>query len=229
MIPDVVVQVFNSGLRKRSTGDCWPFVGGSFNKRGWHRIISRNDPQGKHRYLAHRVAYELAHGEIPAGLFVLHRCDNPVCCNPAHLFLGTQSDNAKDMWEKKRGKPGSLAGKVLGPSPHRGISRESLVWAVEQYKTGRTQKDIALELGVTDVALGGAFRGVTYRDYADVVAPIQPLLGRSTRAKKDASVRRAKAQALKELGMNQYEIASHIGVCQAAVSNYLKGCAHGQA
>jgi hypothetical protein len=51
---------------------------------------------------SHRAAWKLTHGPIPDGLQVLHRCDNPPCCNPAHLFLGTQQDNIADMHKKGR-------------------------------------------------------------------------------------------------------------------------------
>ena len=63
--------------------------------------------------LAHRVAWEKAHGPIPKGMYVLHRCDNPPCINVEHLFLGTQAENMRDMAAKGRCR---VVNKVLNPT-----------------------------------------------------------------------------------------------------------------
>lgn len=81
------------GVIQGSEGECW----------GWRRKVNNHGYGRVGDLYAHRVSYEIHVGPIPAGLQVLHRCDNPPCSNPSHLFLGTVTDNMRDMWAKGRG------------------------------------------------------------------------------------------------------------------------------
>lgn len=80
---------------------CWEWRGALLNGYGRNGSVG---PGGSR--LAHRIVWELTRGEIPAGLCACHRCDNPTCCNPAHLFLGTIPENNIDMTQKGRRKFG---------------------------------------------------------------------------------------------------------------------------
>jgi hypothetical protein len=76
---------------------CWVYQG-PLGRGGYGQAIQRDTK----RLTAHRLAWVLANGTIPHGLWVLHRCDNPPCVNPAHLFLGTCADNHNDQVLKQR-------------------------------------------------------------------------------------------------------------------------------
>ena len=81
---------------------CWPFTGRCVN--GYGRIDA--EAPVRRQLLAHRVAYALKHGldpcSLPRSVVVRHACDNPSCCNPSHLVIGSQADNVRDMHERGR-------------------------------------------------------------------------------------------------------------------------------
>lgn len=88
-------------VRRGAPTECWPWTGGT-NGNGYGCIYVDGRV-----VLAHRLAWELVHGPILKGegyhgTCVLHRCDTPACCNPAHLFLGTQLNNMQDKVAKDR-------------------------------------------------------------------------------------------------------------------------------
>src|SRR5689334_1517297 len=76
--------------------DCWPWTRAVVGFGYGHFKVAGRSVQ------TNRLAYELKNGPIPDGLCVLHRCDNPPCCNPAHLFLGTRKENNQDRHRKGR-------------------------------------------------------------------------------------------------------------------------------
>ena len=93
-----LLERFWSKVDKRGPDECWP----------WKACVRREDEgygaffyRGTH-HPASRMAWTLTHGEIGSGIHVCHRCDNPGCCNPSHLFLGTNLDNNADKVSKGR-------------------------------------------------------------------------------------------------------------------------------
>jgi hypothetical protein len=82
--------------------NCWEVVSHKPSSKGYTRLYI-----GGEMVQTHRFVYESFYGEIPEGLFICHTCDNRVCINPEHLFLGTLQDNVSDMVAKDRQAKGS--------------------------------------------------------------------------------------------------------------------------
>jgi len=132
------MEMTQSELKKRSdyspiTG-CWIWT--RAQRAGYGAVYVNGKKES-----AHRVAYRLYIGEIPVGLCVCHTCDNPLCVNPDHLFLGTHSDNMKDAYAKGRLILPTSGRFKKGHVPHNaGISMERAAMvkrAIERGKVGR--------------------------------------------------------------------------------------------
>lgn len=132
--------------RRVVVGDCWEWSG-SKDPCGYGRIKSL----GKN-FSVHRIAYELWIGSVEDNS-VLHKCDNPSCFNPDHLFLGTQADNMKDMVVKGRGYQPKWAGES---HPNSRLSDEDITSIKSDT---RTQRVIASEYGITQAHVSNIKNG----------------------------------------------------------------------
>ena len=142
----------------RSAGPegCWPWTG-TRQPRGYGHFY----PAWRLNLYAHRVSWEIANGQaIPAGLQVLHACDNPACVNPAHLSVGTVSDNARDCVEKGRNSPASLPGEA---HPNHKLTAAGVQAIRERAAGGETHRRIAADLGVSRGRVGQIARGEAWR------------------------------------------------------------------
>ena len=117
---------------------CWEWRAGRYS--GGYGGASVNGRSVK----VHRLAWELTNGAIPDGMFVLHRCDNPPCFNPDHLFVGTPKDNVADMDAKGRRRF------ATGERSHLAKISDAAADSIRsRYANGERGMDLAAEFGVS--------------------------------------------------------------------------------
>jgi hypothetical protein len=147
----------------RSDDECWIWNGPVSNcGYGNFSVGGKRSPDYK-QWSAHRYAWVIANGEIPDGLNVCHTCDNRLCVNPAHLFLGTDVDNMADKVAKDRQAKGSTSGKSK-------LSEADVNKVIELYNSGKLQREVGEELGVSQAVVSKILLGQNWK-HVDVNRP----------------------------------------------------------
>lgn len=141
----------------RKTDSCWEWTAA----RGWNNGVP-NSGYGQYNVhrkgvYAHRYAWEITNGPIPEKTLVLHKCDNPICVRPDHLFLGTHNDNMADMTMKGRrsrvGSPGLS-------NPRAKLTKEQAdAIRLKHLYFQKTQHELAREYGVCQTTISRVTRG----------------------------------------------------------------------
>jgi hypothetical protein len=143
------------GRTARRPNGCWEWQGAIYHDG--YGAFGLNGKQER----AHRAAWMLAAGPIPPGLYVCHHCDNRLCVNPAHLFLGTHQDNMRDGAAKGRfpGGPGSQHGEANRSARLRALDVETIR---ERIRQGEQKRVLAHEFGVAESTIGDIAHGRTW-------------------------------------------------------------------
>lgn len=145
------------------SGECWLWTG----------CTGKTSPYGVVRWgsiqtCAHRVAFILSGGTFDAGPFVLHTCDNPLCCRPNHLFSGTQLDNTRDCQNKGRNAKGSQLNhrSQIGERNNNARTSAAIVQEVKRLLSqGVRQCKIANATGLTRANVWAIAHGKSWRDH----------------------------------------------------------------
>jgi hypothetical protein len=147
-------------------GPCWVWTGSRLHGGYGHMKGVR-----RRELLAHRASWTIANGPVLNGLWVLHKCDNPPCVRPDHLFLGTPQDNVRDCQEKgrtvlKKGQaPPWKTGAARGSNaPHANFTEQVVEEIIQRYRAGGvSQRELAREFGVHQTTMHRLLSGKNWK------------------------------------------------------------------
>jgi transcriptional regulator len=126
-------------IKKDDKSGCWIFQGSLIDGYGQIKVDGKS-------YRVHRLTYSLFVGEIPSGMIVCHKCDNPPCCNPDHLFIGTHAENIADRVSKGRCAKGDAL-------PNHKITEDIRAQIFQLKKDGLTHEQIGAKFSVTHATI----------------------------------------------------------------------------
>lgn len=166
------IERFWSHVSIGSPHECWLWNGGKRSDKsryGSFKIASHVT------VAASRVAHAIATGEDPGQMLVLHSCDNPPCCNPAHLWLGTNADNTADKLQKGRARTGDQRGTKNG-NARLDEAKVTAIW--QDIQAGKSNTAIAAKHGMTHSLISRIRLGLTWRHVTEKLGAPKPLFRR---------------------------------------------------
>ena len=195
-----IVQKIRSRVNVNEETGCWEWQGAR-SSRGYGGIWI-----DKRCYITSRVMYASCVGPIPNGLWVLHRCDNPPCCNPDHLFLGDSQDNVNDRVRKGRGSKGRRV-------PTAKLRDEDIPAIIARLAAKEPQYRIARDYGISYIQIGEIKRGRSWKHVSGGAVAEARTTAKVTAEIVRAIRQRAAAGELRRL------LAVEFGICRASVDN----------
>ena len=181
---------FWDNVDRRGDEECWPWTR-SRNGKGYGLLQFLEMPTTQK---AHRIAWLLTYGDLPAGKHVMHHCDNPPCCNPKHLFIGTNHDNVLDRMHKGR--------MPLGEKASSSKLTEAMVLAIrEEYIAHQTScEKLAAKYPVNACAI---FCVLTYRTWPHVAPELRDKIVMRPKVRRGEDAARAKLVPFQVIEMRE--------------------------
>lgn len=160
-------------MLKHTDSGCLLWSGYSIKSNGLENFrYGRLGINGR-KMLAHRYAYERAHGPIPEGMHVLHKCDTPLCCNVDHLFLGTHKENMNDMHGKDRSYSGPVTWAPKGEKHRSAKLTEEVIMNAKilHFFSGVSQSQLSRAYRVNNSVMHRAITGKTWKHIKAMQVP----------------------------------------------------------